>query len=95
MRTITLQATDPNNAYAVFNNLDDGIYMVCTTHACQSVQNDIEVEINAAFNPNVALIIASSCRGDQTTLYLASLISYLILVGINSIQQGNALLALH
>ena len=59
MRTITLQATDPNNAYAVFNNLDDGIYMVCTTHACQSAQNDVEVKINAAFNPNVALIVAS------------------------------------
>ena len=71
MRTITLQATDPNNAYAVFNNLDDGIYMVCTTHACQSAQNDIEVKINAAFNPNVALIVASSCRGDQTTLYFS------------------------
>ncbi|GEM_PF-3508059 len=71
MRTITLQATDPNNAYAAFNNLDDGIYMVCTTHACQSVQNDIEVKINAAFNPNVALIVASSCRGDQTTLYFS------------------------
>nr|WP_314752117.1 T9SS type B sorting domain-containing protein [uncultured Capnocytophaga sp.] len=71
VRTITFQATDPNNTYAVFNNLDDGSYMVRTTHACQSVQNDIEVKINTAFTPNVVITAVANCRGDQAKLYFS------------------------
>ena len=69
IETKTLQETDPNNTYAIFNNLADGNYMVRTTHKCQSVQNDIDVKINAAFTPNVAITTSPVCKGDYATMF--------------------------
>lgn len=68
-RTKTLQATDPDNTFWAFNNLADGQYIVQAQHQCQvSPGANVEVKINAAFNPPITISSQPRCKGDNAVL---------------------------